>query len=66
MARCWSCGTRKVDPEADYCYGCKHVVCYDCITRYGHIAGGQHGKTSIITCPHCGKRITERQAKDGG
>jgi hypothetical protein len=40
--RCWSCG-KTADRRADYCYGCKHIVCLACADRYGHYQDGPHG-----------------------
>jgi len=34
--RCWSCGRMNCDNAADYCYGCKHIVCIECGRLYDH------------------------------
>jgi len=43
MARCWSCN-KPAKQREDYCYGCRHVVCYPCTQIYDHAGNGSHGR----------------------
>lgn len=38
---CQNCGA-PADSVEDLCHGCNNVVCLECSTAGGHIAGGQH------------------------
>lgn len=41
VRKCDVCGG---DADADdWCYGCGHHVCVECVERHGHIGSGVHG-----------------------
>ena len=40
--KCFSCGT-ECDLDADYCFGCKKIVCTDCAEKYNHFGSEEHG-----------------------
>ena len=43
MVECECCGKQGCDPEEDFCYGCRHVICDECsYGEDGDILGWDH------------------------